>query len=73
MPPSDRVLALSLQLAATHDDLLDRVAGLREQLVAGVVPLQQDADLRAHCTAFCSALERHHTAEDDGLLPHAAP
>lgn len=69
MPPSDRVLALSLQLARTHDELLDQVAAVRAALVAGRVPGPLDRELLSHCTAFCVALDRHHTAEDDGLLP----
>ncbi|WP_326811788.1 hemerythrin domain-containing protein [Streptomyces scopuliridis] len=28
--------------------------------------------LRAHCLAFCSALSRHHTDEDDGTFPALA-
>jgi hypothetical protein len=69
VPPSDRVAALSLQLARTHDELLEQVAQVRAALVAGHAPGPLDRGLLAHCTAFCVALDRHHSAEDDGLLP----
>ncbi|WP_405142435.1 hemerythrin domain-containing protein [Sphaerisporangium sp. NBC_01403] len=30
---------------------------------------ERPRELRAHCLAFCSALTRHHTGEDDGGFP----
>jgi len=64
-----RAVALGAQLARTHEALLDAVEDVRAALVAGRAPGRVDADLLVHCTAFCAALDRHHTAEDGGMLP----
>jgi len=70
LDPNGRLSAFGTQLIEIHD-------GLREELAR----LQDDVDdylddptgprpgplhtVQAHCLAFCSALERHHTQEDD--------
>ncbi|WIM99274.1 hemerythrin domain-containing protein [Actinoplanes oblitus] len=60
-PTSDRITALSNQLAEAHQELRRRLAALR----AG--RLGPD-DLRTHCLAFCTALTTHHRGEDTGLF-----
>jgi hypothetical protein len=63
----DRAIALSLQLTLTHQALRDRLDALRRELRSGSA--SPPADLLEHCAGFCSALERHHTGEDEGLFP----
>jgi hypothetical protein len=58
MPAHDRVLALSLQLAQAHEELLEQI----HQLGAG------RGALVTHCLAFCAALTSHHRGEDEGLF-----
>ena len=48
-----------------HIALRERIEALRDDLAGGV----RVADLRVHCLSFCAALERHHTAEDEGAFP----
>ncbi|CAM5666299.1 hypothetical protein GCM10010222_16630 [Streptomyces tanashiensis] len=68
--PADRLAAFGNQLVDVHLWLREELARLREELDsflsgAGTRP----RNLRAHCLAFCSALTRHHTAEDRGVFP----
>jgi hypothetical protein len=66
----DRATALSIQLTLTHQALRERVRELRHHLLSGKpVAASAGTDLREHCAAFCAALERHHTGEDEGLFP----
>lgn len=67
----DRVRALGAQLVEVHQWLRSELVRLREEISAyGDGDLSQDpVPLRAHCTAFCSALTRHHTSEDDTAFP----
>lgn len=58
-------MAFGNQLVRAHIALRERLEALRDGLVDGASP----ADLRSHCLSFCAALERHHTAEDDGVFP----
>ncbi|WP_037973430.1 hemerythrin domain-containing protein [Streptomyces sp. NRRL WC-3742] len=61
----ERVLALSLQLTRTHDELRRRIRDIKAGLGrAGGI----DEALRTHCLAFCSALTTHHRGEDEGLF-----
>jgi hypothetical protein len=60
-----RLTALGNQLIAVHIRLRDELDRLLDDLEAGERP----RELRAHCLAFCSALDRHHTGEDGGLFP----
>ncbi|WP_432993253.1 hemerythrin domain-containing protein [Dactylosporangium sp. CA-233914] len=58
-PP--RLAALGNQLIEIHDhlrDLLDDAADLPAF----------SRSLRAHCLAFCTALDRHHTGEERGMF-----
>ncbi|MET0422837.1 MAG: hemerythrin domain-containing protein, partial [Actinoplanes sp.] len=57
-----RFRAYGTQLIEAHDELRDMLDDLRE----GIVP---ERELAAHCLAFCSAVTRHHTAEDRTLFP----
>ncbi|MFI6155025.1 hemerythrin domain-containing protein [Kitasatospora sp. NPDC051170] len=61
----ERVLALSLQLTRTHDELRRRIRDIKAGLgrARGI-----DEALRTHCLAFCSALTTHHRGEDEGLF-----
>jgi Hemerythrin HHE cation binding domain len=66
----DRTTALSAQLARTHQILRDQLRVLRRRLMTGDRPAGGlSRDLREHCVGFCAALQNHHTAEDEGLLP----
>ena len=60
-----RLTALGNQLIAVHIRLRDELDRLLDDLEGGERP----RELRAHCLAFCSALDRHHTGEDGGLFP----
>jgi iron-sulfur cluster repair protein YtfE (RIC family) len=56
-----------------HGWLREELARLREEVegrltAGGPRPMR----LQAHCLAFCSALTRHHTAEDGGVFPTLA-
>ena len=57
-----RFLAYGNQLIEIHIGLRDQLADLRE----GLVP---EAELSAHCLAFCAAVTRHHTGEDTQVFP----
>ena len=56
----DRVVALSVQLAAAHDELRRQI----RELTAG------DNTLTQHCLAFCAALTTHHQGEDASIFPY---
>jgi hypothetical protein len=58
-------VAFGNQLVGAHIALRERLEALRDGVVEGA----RLADLRSHCLSFCAALERHHTAEDDGVFP----
>lgn len=61
----ERVLALSLQLARTHDELRRRIGDIKAGLGRAA---RIDEALRTHCLAFCGALTTHHRGEDEGLF-----
>lgn len=54
-----RLTAFGNQLIAVHDWLRNLVDQLRTDIDA-----VDATDLRAHCLAFCQAITRHHTGED---------
>ncbi|ROP35472.1 hemerythrin domain-containing protein [Saccharothrix texasensis] len=58
-------MAFGNQLVQAHIALRERLAAVRDGLTDGAGV----ADLRSHCLSFCAALERHHTAEDEGVFP----
>jgi Hemerythrin HHE cation binding domain len=57
--PSDRLTAFGTELIDIHNQLREELAELRR----GHRP-----DLRTHCLAFCTAVRKHHTAEDDNAF-----
>jgi len=61
----ERLTALGNQLIDTHARLLDALDDLR----AGGDPAR---DLATHCLAFCAAVTRHHTEEDETVFPMLA-
>jgi hemerythrin-like domain-containing protein len=69
---ADRVLALGQELVRVHDGLRDELRALQEAVTAGRLPEREGRPLLAHCAAFCSALNRHHTAEDARAFPALA-
>lgn len=60
--PAGRLAAFGNQLVEVHLALRDEL----DRLAAGESP---GRDLRAHCLAFCTALERHHVGEDTRGFP----
>jgi len=71
--PADRLTAFGNQLVDVHLWLREELARLRSGLdtfLSGAG--DRPRELRAHCLAFCSALTRHHTAEDGGVFPALA-
>ncbi|WP_043635598.1 hemerythrin domain-containing protein [Nonomuraea candida] len=71
-PSHDRLTAFGNQLVGVHLWLREELASLREELDAHLAGGARPRDLRAHCLSFCSALDRHHTGEDDGAFPALA-
>ncbi|GAA4639615.1 hypothetical protein GCM10023196_101910 [Actinoallomurus vinaceus] len=72
--PADRARALGGQLIEIHQWLRAELARIREEIGAyaeGDMP-RSPRMLRAHCTAFCAALTRHHTSEDATAFPALA-
>ncbi|MFF9853536.1 hemerythrin domain-containing protein [Streptomyces litmocidini] len=67
--PADRLTAFGNQLVDVHLWLREELARLREELDSFLSGGGRPRNLRAHCLAFCSALTRHHTAEDRGVFP----
>jgi hypothetical protein len=62
---SQRAVAFSLQLRRAHQQLRDQLTRIREEL--GRIE-HLEAELPAHCLAFCSALTTHHIGEDKGMF-----
>jgi hemerythrin-like domain-containing protein len=68
--PDGRIAALGNQLIDIHLSLREELARLREDAEAWLDGrAERPRELRAHCLAFCSAVSRHHTGEDDGAFP----
>ncbi|MEO3809012.1 hemerythrin domain-containing protein [Sphaerisporangium sp. B11E5] len=66
----DRLAAFGERLAEVHDALREELDRLREDAGAHLAGRGKwSRELRAHCLAFCAAVERHHTGEDDGAFP----
>ncbi|HXA60280.1 MAG TPA: hemerythrin domain-containing protein [Streptosporangiaceae bacterium] len=70
--PDGRLAAFGNQLIDVHLWLREELAVLREDIDAYLVGGARPRELRAHCLTFCSALNRHHTGEDDGAFPELA-
>ncbi|MGW3625552.1 hemerythrin domain-containing protein [Streptomyces sp. NPDC000880] len=68
--PDGRIAALGNQLIDIHLSLREELARLREDTDAWLDGrAERPRELRAHCLAFCSAVSRHHSGEDDGAFP----
>ncbi|MEV0616469.1 hemerythrin domain-containing protein [Nonomuraea sp. NPDC050404] len=67
-----RLTAFGNQLIEVHLWLREELTALRENVDAHLDGGPRPRDLRAHCLSFCSALNRHHTGEDDGAFPALA-
>ncbi len=70
--PDGRLAGFGSQLIEVHIWLREELAALREDVDAFLAGGARPRDLRAHCLTFCSALNRHHTGEDDGAFPELA-
>ncbi|MGK5557384.1 hemerythrin domain-containing protein [Actinomadura kijaniata] len=70
--PDARLTAFGSQLLEVHDWLRGELARLSDDVDAYLDGGARPRELRAHCLAFCAALERHHTGEDDGAFPALA-
>jgi hypothetical protein len=66
VPLDARVAALGDELVRIHDSLRADIRRLRNDGAPAGRPLA------AHCLAFCTALTRHHTAEEQGAFPALA-
>ncbi|MFI1809353.1 hemerythrin domain-containing protein [Streptomyces sp. NPDC020422] len=68
--PRSRLAAFGNQLVDVHLHLREELARLRSDVAAHLVSGgERPRELKAHCLAFCTALTRHHTAEDEGVFP----
>lgn len=70
--PDGRLMAFGNQLIEVHLWLREELDALRENVEAYLDGGARPRELRAHCLTFCSALNRHHTGEDDGAFPELA-
>ncbi|MCD0450250.1 hemerythrin domain-containing protein [Actinocorallia sp. API 0066] len=69
----ERLTAFGIQLLHIHDRLRAELALLRSDMDAYLDGGQgRPRELLAHCAAFCTALTRHHTGEDDHVFPALA-
>src|ERR1700759_992518 len=65
----DQLTAFGNQLLAVHGWLREQLGGLRHGSANGTRGEPGgDLDLRAHCFAFCTALEDHHQLEDSSVF-----
>ncbi|GAA3594612.1 hypothetical protein GCM10022419_092260 [Nonomuraea rosea] len=71
--PAERLTAFGTQLIDVHLWLREELARLRRDVDAHLAGrADRPRELRTHCLAFCSVLERHHTGEDGGAFPALA-
>ncbi|NUW30616.1 hemerythrin domain-containing protein [Nonomuraea sp. SMC257] len=71
--PDERLKAFGNQLISVHAWLREELARLRGDVDAHLAGRSvPPRGLPAHCLAFCSALERHHTGEDAVAFPALA-
>lgn len=71
--PDGRLAAFGHQLIDVHIWLREELGRLQDEVDDYLTgDGERPRELRAHCLAFCSALTRHHTAEDDGVFPALA-
>ncbi|ACU70298.1 Hemerythrin HHE cation binding domain protein [Catenulispora acidiphila DSM 44928] len=64
----DQLTAFGNQLLAVHGWLREQLGRLRDAAEDGTAVDTSDLDLRAHCFAFCAALEDHHRLEDTSVF-----
>ncbi|WP_433761902.1 hemerythrin domain-containing protein [Nocardia sp. CA-135398] len=70
---ANRARALGQELVAIHDWLRTELSRIRADVTAYATGSElRPMRLRAHCTAFCTALTRHHTGEDTVGFPALA-
>ncbi|WP_433634521.1 hemerythrin domain-containing protein [Nocardia sp. CA-120079] len=70
---ASRARALGQELVAIHDWLRTELTRIRADVTAYAAGSElRPTQLRAHCTAFCAALTRHHTGEDIAGFPALA-
>jgi hypothetical protein len=67
-----RLTAFGNQLIEVHLWLREELAALRENIDTYLAGDARPRELRAHCLTFCSALNRHHTGENDRAFPELA-
>ncbi|MQA02254.1 MAG: hemerythrin domain-containing protein [Streptosporangiales bacterium] len=66
----ERLAAFGTELIAIHDHLRQELATVRQSLQDGHHDGPgQVHSLAAHCLAFCSALDQHHSGEDSSAFP----
>jgi hypothetical protein len=70
--PDARQTGFGNQLTEVHLWLREELTALREDTHAYLTGGPRPRDLRAHCLTFCTALNRHHTDEDDTAFPELA-
>ncbi|MEU0505437.1 hemerythrin domain-containing protein [Nocardia sp. NPDC005998] len=70
---ANRARALGQELVAIHHWLRTELTRIRADVSAYAAGSDlRPTQLRAHCTAFCAALTRHHTCEDTAGFPALA-
>ncbi|MET8876689.1 hemerythrin domain-containing protein [Nocardia sp. NPDC004604] len=70
---ANRARALGQELVAIHHWLRTELTRIRADVSAYAAGSDlRPTQLRAHCTAFCAALTRHHTGEDAAGFPALA-
>jgi len=70
---ANRARALGRELVAVHHWLRTELTRIRADVTAYAAGSDlRPTQLRAHCTAFCAALTRHHTSEDAAGFPALA-
>ncbi len=64
-----RLVAWHREMESAHARLRRALEVTRQALAAGVEVPAAEQDLLLYCHGFCTALDGHHRAEDDGLFP----
>ncbi|WP_199836262.1 hemerythrin domain-containing protein [Streptomyces sp. NRRL F-4489] len=72
MTSHERLAAFGNQLIQVHLWLREELATLREGIDAYLTGGARLRELRTHCLTFCSALNRHHSGEDNAAFPAVA-
>ncbi|MFA7761433.1 hemerythrin domain-containing protein [Streptomyces sp. NPDC048723] len=72
MTSHGRLEAFGNQLIEVHLWLREELAALRQGVDTYLADGTRLRELRTHCLTFCSALDRHHTGEDDFAFDRVA-